>query len=194
VRRLKERHGAWLLLATLGLSRTFSCNTKLGGTASPPSRPTETAGALAARPSWATRPASALSTKQLIGTEHGAPGKKPRYWPASCRSVPRASRPLLLSESSRQWTFEAASLPVLCGVSLMWQPENLGIMGISARRCYGATLCARKPLKSLEFRSARAQEPSLSTARGLAVTGAFEPLGSFVRFRRVRWSLEDRAR
>jgi hypothetical protein len=47
------------------------------------------------------------------------------------------------------WT--ANRSPVLYRLPLMLLPEKIGIMGISASRCYRATLCARIPLESLGF-------------------------------------------
>ena len=43
--------------------------------------------------------------------------------------------------------------PVMYGVYVMWQPENVGILGILASRCYGATLCVRNLLRPRGFRS-----------------------------------------
>ena len=59
-----------------------------------------------------------LSTNGPIRTEQGIQGKKPRYWPASCRSVPRTWCGPLVPWSSHQRTFDRITmLPVRVGQS-----------------------------------------------------------------------------
>ena len=96
------------------------------------------------------------ATKTVAEVAHAAGGV--RQWFASNGSL--AARNMAPGPSCYPVGAHARS-PVLYCPPLMWQPENLGIIGISASRCYGATLCARKPLESLGFSEREAQEPSI---------------------------------